>query len=95
MYPDDSNLSGRLGFALIGNQEYKEGAALLERFLPLALGEKNFLPYALAYAYVALNDEANAVRVLRLVVSERDIADKLQQSREAVAAERRRRSFSR
>ena len=93
MHPDDSNLSWRLGFALIGNQEYKEGAARLERFLPLALQEKNITPYALAYAYVALNDDANAVRVLRFVVSERDIADKLQQSRDAVAAARRRRSF--
>lgn len=81
--PTDVSAHGGLGLALIRTGQYKEAVASLERALPLALTEKSALPESLAFAYIALGDERNGIRVLRLVVTESDLPSVLAQLRAA------------
>jgi hypothetical protein len=73
-----------LGLALVAARQFKEGAAALEVVLPLVLNEKSSIPHDLAYAYMALGDEANASRVLRMVVPESQLTARLERLRALV-----------
>jgi hypothetical protein len=73
-----------LGLALVAARQFKEGAAALEVVLPSALNEKNSIPHSLAYAYMALGDEANASRVLRMVYSSESLTSRLERLRALV-----------
>jgi hypothetical protein len=76
--PTDTGGYESLGQALIAVRQYKAAAAALEIALPHRLrGQKSTLPETLAYVYLVLRDEVNAVRVLRLVVPERDMPARL------------------
>jgi len=82
--PSENATYSGLGLALVAAGQFREGASVLERILPSTLKERNSVPETLAYAYVALNDEYNAVRVLRLIASETDVPAHLQRLRAVV-----------
>ena len=88
--PNDLGAHAGLGLALIRDGQFREGAAALEIVLPRILSERSTIPETLAYAYVALNDERNAERVLRFVVPPANVAAALQKLRAAVATSRAR-----
>lgn len=77
---DPAGLAG-LGLALVAARQFKEGAAVLESVLPSILDKRSLIPETLAYAYMALGDEANAARVLRLVVPESQLTSRLDRLR--------------
>jgi hypothetical protein len=50
----------------MASNRYREAIVVYEHTLPAVLGMRGPVPLLLAQAYVALNDELNAARVLRL-----------------------------
>lgn len=73
-----------LGLALVAARQFKEAAAALEVVLPSVLNERTSIPHSLAYAYMALGDEANASRVLRMVPSSESLTSRLARLRALV-----------
>jgi tetratricopeptide (TPR) repeat protein len=81
--PTDRAGYAGLGLALVAARQFKEAVAALEVALPSAIQEKSSIPETLAYAYVAIGDQANAARVLRMVVPESQVTARLDRLRTA------------
>ena len=81
--PDDVRTLSGLGMAYLSLNRYREAISAYERALPLLKGERNFVTESLALSYVAIGDEQNAARVLRLVWrSESDISAQIRTLRD-------------
>jgi hypothetical protein len=79
--PTDRGSHASLGRALVANGEFKEAITELE--IASAVSDRGPVPEALAFAYVALGDEINAARVLRLVTTEDRVPAELTRLRAA------------
>jgi len=83
--PDDVRTLSGLGMAYLSLNRYREAISAYERALPLLKGERNFVAESLAFSYVAIGDEQNAARVLRLVwSSESDVNAQIRTLRDQV-----------
>lgn len=82
--PADESAYAGLGMALVAARRYQDAIGPLERALPLALKETSTLPDTLAFTYLAIGDERNAMRIIRLVTPEAQIPAKLEQLKAAV-----------
>jgi Flp pilus assembly protein TadD len=75
-----------LGMALLADGRYREAADTLERVLPgMSTDQKRIFHESLAFAYVVLDDDRNARRILRLIVQEEQVEARLKRLHEATA----------
>jgi tetratricopeptide (TPR) repeat protein len=88
--PSDLSTLAALGQVYMFLDKYKEAAAAYEQLLP-RLSQRNAIASMLALAYLSLNDEANAARVLRMTGMSEDVErSELASLREAVQRRRTR-----
>lgn len=81
--PQDLASYAHLGHALLEAGDYRGAIVALETALPRVLGEKSAVPERLAYAYLLVGDETNAVRILRMTGRDGDVAARLARLRSA------------
>ena len=86
--PADEGGYAGLGVALVRARRFKDAIEPLERALPFALKQDSTLPDILAYAYLGIGDELNALRVLRLALPESLIPARLEKFKASLAAGR-------
>ena len=83
--PSDAALLSGLGHALLQQNKYRQAIAVYEQVLPMLRGQRTGVPLMLALAYVAVGDEQNGARALRLEGrSDSDVVVQLRRLREQV-----------
>ena len=81
--PNDIDGLAGLGQAYLALNRYRDAISAFERVLPVLQGRRSSVPLLLALSHVAIGDEQNAARVLRLEGrSEAAISDEIRRLRD-------------